>query len=105
MNKALFEKRYDAGTAAEYRIRSSNPRTLRLAIPGFVFFMLLAVGCFSAMAILQRHEIWFAAGFAIGIASAIGWMFFALTYGKRHFEQDATPRAKARSGIEKGNQT
>ena len=102
--KSVFEKRYPIGKKVEYRISSNHPRTIALAAPGFLILMGIGIGCFAAIAFYPGQELHFIAGFILSIAAAIGWMFFALHYGKRHFEQDAPPSGKTDgdSGSHKG---
>ncbi|WP_298858624.1 hypothetical protein [uncultured Sulfitobacter sp.] len=90
-----------------YRISSSHPRTLTLAVPGFLFFMGLAIASFSALPFYPDHQLLLVAGFILGIPAAIGWMFFALIYGKRQYEKNAplTVAEQRADGMTKGKQT
>ncbi|WP_299413459.1 hypothetical protein [uncultured Sulfitobacter sp.] len=96
MKKTLYSKQYEARRGGSYRISSDHRRTVAFAIPPFLILMLVAIGCFGALGFFPDNALWLVSGFVLCIAAAIGWMFFALHYGKRYFEND-TPEDAARS--------
>ncbi len=75
------------GPTYSYSVSSDNPRTVALVGVGFLPLLITAIICFIAIFFLPDHALMLMAGFALCIIAAIGWLFFAIHYGKRHFER------------------